>query len=444
MKTIFRTFDKGLVLAAILALGAVAGLAQDPCTDVDGQNKLYDQFLEAYKVKTIEGRKNYINVAKSYVEKYGSCTTNETVTTNSKYFNDNISKWETAVKAMSDKAAEDALIARFDGALKAKNWDEVYTAGKEILAKYPEKYRTAEIVLASVGGEEAFKNNQKYNADALQYSRQSIADLESGKSFKLGDKDRYGLSLANSYNFEFNNKEDALAWLNLYIGYITAVGQKNKAAALPFLYKSSQITTSDASKNSVIYELTGSYYFDQLNKLVEEIKALTAKQDDPKLTDDELKALVQQIKDKVAMSNGTSERAIDAYSRAYTFAKDPTIKARMKKNVEDAYKLRFGKTEGLDAWISSTIAKPFVNPTTPIAPISDPEPVKTETTTNGVASTTTTTTTGGTTTVPASTTTNTTGKPVSQPAAKPATTTTAPVKKPRAAVKKKTVKKKTV
>ena len=45
----------------------------------------------------------------------------------------------------------------------------------------------------------------------------------------------------------------------------------------------------------------------------------------------------------------------------------------MKQNVESAYKLRFGKVEGVDTWIAGVAAKPFPNPTSPITPVSDPE-----------------------------------------------------------------------
>jgi len=80
----------------------------------------------------------------------------------------------------------------------------------------------------------------------------------------------------------------------------------------------------------------------------------------------------------------------------------------MKDYVTKAYFQRFGKNEGVDAWMATTTAKPFVDPTTPVTPISDPDPVKTTTTTSGAAvagspaaATTTTTTTTTTTAKPA-------------------------------------------
>ncbi len=137
------------------------------------------------------------------------------------------------------------------------------------------------------------------------------------------------------------------------------------------------------------------------------------------------------------MSNGLAERAMDAFSRAYTLGQAPAYKAKMKKNVEDAHQVRFAKKDGVDSWITSAVAKPFVNPTTPVAPISDPEPAKTTTSTTSTPVTPTTTP-----TKPA----DTTVKPSTTPVAKPATTPAKPaaVTKPQAVVKKPVAKKKGV
>jgi hypothetical protein len=79
--------------------------------------------------------------------------------------------------------------------------------------------------------------------------------------------------------------------------------------------------------------------------------------------------------------NGTAEAAIDAYARAYSFAKtkkDPVTPKpyidSLYKNLQDLYKVRFNKTEGFDAYIASTISKPMPNPLNPIVPINDAEP----------------------------------------------------------------------
>ena len=79
-------------------------------------------------------------------------------------------------------------------------------------------------------------------------------------------------------------------------------------------------------------------------------------QNKPGITPEELQKIVDEIKAKVAMSNGTAERAMDAFSRAYTYGQAPAYKAKMKKNVEDAYNVRFGKKDGVDPWIATAVA----------------------------------------------------------------------------------------
>ncbi|MBP7416898.1 MAG: hypothetical protein KA831_09615, partial [Pyrinomonadaceae bacterium] len=372
MKTIFRSTNLLLILAAIIAFGAVAGMAQDPCTDADGQTKLQDEFDGLYAVKNdLAVRRKAIDSGKSFLEKYGAC---ESAKVRVDWLKINVPKMETKYAADVAAAAESVLINRFVGALSAKNFDETFASGKEAMSKYPDKYRAFGIVLASIGFDEAYKGNTKYSDDGLRYAKAAIAEIESGKEFTLIDKNNKPFTSYGFGAYSYKTKEDALGFMNLTIGFITNVSQKNQIGSLPYLYKTTQ-GASAASKNHIPYELIGFYYFAELNKIVDEIKTLTAKQNAPGITPEELQKIVDEIKGKVAMSNGTSERAADAFSRAHTYGQDPVYKAKMKKNVEDAYFVRFGKKDGVDPWIMTAVAKPFVNPTTPIEPIKDPEPV---------------------------------------------------------------------
>lgn len=423
--------NTGLILAAVIALGAVAGVAQDPCADVEAMNKAQDDFDVLYKKgpADFDARAQAIQSGKAFIEKYGACPPAEVRAT---WLKDNLPKMEKRLADDRAKKIEDDLVARFDAGLKSKNWDEVYASGKEIIAKYPDKYRPAVIVLAAVGGEEAFfKGNFKYTDDAIRFAKQSITDLEAGKAFTLGTQTRYGLSLKGVYNFEYVNKEDALGWLNMYIGYITAVAQKNKAAALPYLYKST-LGNTESSKQPTAYGLIGYYYVEQGDKLVDEIKTLETAQSD-KDPEDVAKQKVDAIKAKVAISNGTNQRAIDALARAHSLAKDAKYKADIKKAIDFSYNRRFGKMDGLDAWVANAVKQPFENPTTPVTPVSDPEPVTTTSSTTTTTMPPATTTTNG---KPAATTPVT--KPATTPATKPsATPATKPAPtKPSASIKK--------
>lgn len=73
MKTIFRYANLSLLLPAMLALGTVAGIAQNPCEDAEGLTKLGDSVREKYAVKTIEGRRAFLDAGKQFLEKYASC-----------------------------------------------------------------------------------------------------------------------------------------------------------------------------------------------------------------------------------------------------------------------------------------------------------------------------------------------------------------------------------
>lgn len=300
------------------------------------------------------------------MEKYGSCTAVAAELID--YLNKQLPGIEKRYKDAVAKQEEEALVKRFNAALAAKTWDEVYAAGKELLQKNPEQYRPVELVLGSIGYDESYKGNNKYNDETIRFAKVALSDLEGGKTF----------STFSLPGFVFKSKEDAIGWMNLTIGYIMHVAQKNKTGAAPYLYKATQ-AASDTAKNPIPFELIGSYYFDELNKIVDQIqiKAKDQKDTDPP---DVAQKKVDELKALVAMSNGTAERAMDAFSRAYTLAKDATYKAKMKKNVEDAYFVRLGKKEPVDAWIATAVTKPFPNPTTPITPITDPDPVTTTTT----------------------------------------------------------------
>ena len=180
----------------------------------------------------------------------------------------------------------------------------------------------------------------------------------------------------------------------------------------------------------------GNYYFSELNKIVDEIKTLSAKQNPPGITPEDLQKIVDEIKGKVAMSNGTSERAMDAFARAYAYGQAPAYKAKMKKNVEDAYNVRFGKKDGVDPWIATAVAKPFINPATPIEPIREAEPAATAVQPTTAPSTAPVTTIKPPVTTQVKPAASTPTKPVATPVKSPA--------KPRATVKKPIAKKKAV
>lgn len=375
MRKLIRISNVGL-LAAIFAVGGTAAFAQDPCTDADSQTKLGDQFRAEFADKTIPGRKKAISTGKSFLEKFGTCESTKELTA---YLNTQLPKMEEAVKKMEDAEAEKKLIDRFNAALTAKNWDEVYVTGKEALQKYGEKYRDAELVLGSIGLDETAKTPSvvKWNDQTLQFAKQAIAGLESGKAYPS-----FGVA-----PFKYKSKEDALGWMNYTIGYIYFFDKKDKKQGLSFLYKASQ-AASDTKNNPVIYQSIGSYYFDEVRRLAAEVTELEKKQD-PAATEEAQKALVDQIKAKVALVNGNAEAAIDAYARALTAAKTAPDRYKkdytdsLTKTMQDLYNVRFGKMDGFDTFVANIVKKPMPNPSNPVAPIADPDTTTTNTSTTG-------------------------------------------------------------
>jgi len=372
MKKVLRSLNLAVLLTAILVVGAVANFAQDPCTDAAGMSDLDAKVRAAWADKTLGGRKNFVNTGKQFLEKYGACDSQKEFVD---WLKIKVPDTETkTIPEMEQGAAKTALVNRFNTALGSKNWDEVYSAGKEILAKYPDEYRDVELVLGTIGYDEFYNNkNAKYNDDTIKYAKMALADIDAGK-FK-----NYGIP-KTAYHYKTDaepngSRTEATGWMNFIIGYLTQNGLKNKQEAQPYIYKATQVNAT-TGKNPIPYELIGLYYFDELNKITKEVTALADSQKETD-TPEVAKQKVDDIKSKVALANGYAERAMDAFARAYNLGTVKAYKDLMYKNLQDAFKVRYGKIDQLTpAWIAEAVKKPLPNPTSPVAPISD-EPANT-------------------------------------------------------------------
>lgn len=359
-----------------MALGAAAAFGQDACADVDGQAKLDAAFRALLPQKgveqSIDDRKAAISTGKQFLEKYGACPAAKEF---SDYLTVTIPKLEKRLKEVQEKAKKDALVARFDTALKGSNWDDVYATGKELLNGWPDEYRVIEVVLGSIGLDETAKTPRvtKWNDDTLKYAKMSLQDLDAGKITTFGVR-----------QFSYDNKLNAIGWMNYTIGFILTFDKNNKKDGAAYLYKASQAPGSSTATNWAVYKYIGSIYYEQVNSLIPEVAAL-AKAQDPKDTDDVKKQKHDAFKAKLGLLNGTIERALDAYSRAYSLAlaSKPPNKATsdsLYKTLGELYNVRFDKPDGLEAWVKAAPTKPMPDPTTAITPVNDPEPVQTTTT----------------------------------------------------------------
>lgn len=440
MKTVYKFLMSGAMALALTGAAATTSFAQDDPAQ-EAKIALYTKFTDCYaKRKTASAAEldSCYAVAKEYVDKYGS-ETDQYITFVKKAYTT-----YTTSKASTDR------INRFNDAVKdpkAINMEAAVASGKELTTD-PDAVDVP-IVLASIGYDKASAQtpDDKYNADTIMFAKMAIDRINAGKVSPSG---QYG-----AYNYVYktqkypDGKNNALGWMNYYIGYIMYNRMKQPKEALPYLYKATQVN-SETKNTAEVYRLIGNWYADEFARIDKDriAKVQAANGEDT----DETKALF-------ALQKGYAERAADAYARGYKVV-SPTATQAYKDALltrsKQLYGIRFNndpaKVDGYDAFATAAIAKPFVDPTTAVTPVEIPAETTptTGTPTTGTAPTTTpstgtpkpttaptttttkpsTTTTPTTTTKPSTTTTpSTTTKPVAKPtptkpSAKTSTTTT--------------------
>jgi len=371
MKTIFRSIGLATLAALFVVAGTGTSYAQAGCDDMDTINALDAKIRENYpKVAT---RKLAIENAKAYLEKFGACeATKEFVD----WLKVQMPNWEKSVAAADDKAKKAAMFSRFDEGIKGEKYDEVYAAGRDILAAEPENLNIM-VPLGTIGLYQSYNKNFKYNDETIRYAKTALAKLKAGAA-STKPSGKYG-----AFQYEFS-KEDAISELTYALAYINYWAKNDKKGALPYYYEVTQLAGRNQSEPRV-YASIGAYYVDEAAKLGTEIAGLIEKQK-AMATDAEKEKADVEIKAKVGLFNGYTERAIDAFARAHKVAptataNDKTYKEGLLKQIQDLYKRRFDKETGMTEYIAATTAKPFPDPTSAVTPINDPDPVTTTTST---------------------------------------------------------------
>ncbi|MEP6705003.1 MAG: hypothetical protein ABJB34_09375 [Acidobacteriota bacterium] len=430
MKTIFRFLSTGVLSAAIVAVGAVAGFGQTTaaatpnanCADIDGHNALYTKFTAVYGAKTLPDMKIALSTGKEYLEKYGTCT--EAFKDQIEFVKPHVARLETAVPVREKADGMKPFFVRYDAGIKGDNAAEVLAAGKEILNVQKDDVNIMVPMALSASYQSNKDNAYKFSDEGLRYTNMALAKLKSGA--ELTKKDDKGVPVVGVLKYTLT-KDQAIGELTYAAAYLNYYGKKDKNTALPLYYELSQSPVYKSDPR--VYGTIGDYYIEQGAPVGEEIAKLIQQIKDA--SDDKVKAdLDTQVKVKIALFNGYTERALDAYTRAHSVAKSDTpatkaYKDSLYKIMQGLYKRRFEKETGLDAFVSTTLSKPFPNPTTPVTPISDPE-TKTETTGAAPAATT-----------PATTATKPATKPMTNTMA-PAATTVKPATKPMSSTTTKT------
>ena len=376
MKTIFRFLALGILMAVFSAVTVTSSFAQDPAAD---KAALYKTYMDNYDKPEIAKIETAIKAAKEYVEKFGANAADKEQVDYFKTAIPDLEKSVVQIKEAQGKAEKakttQALFTRFDTALKGTggkaNPSETYASGKEIVAGDP-NFLDVIIVLGSVGFDQAVLPTpvDTYNEDTIQYAKMAIQKLEANTPSKTGN---YGVLQYAYKNKDYpDGKSNALGWMNYNIGYITYYRQgkdnpAKKKEALPYLYKATQYTSFN-QKNPFLYQTIGAWYLDEAIKIDKDRKVkITAAGD--KDTDETLAML--------AMQKGYADRAIDAYARAYKFAKDDKNSKKeytdnLYARLKELYVFRYdGKTEGIDQFVASVQSKPLPDPTAAITPVKD-------------------------------------------------------------------------
>ena len=376
MKTKVRSIGLAVLAAIFIAAGAGTSYAQ-ACDDMDAINALDKKIRDNYaKNATL---KVAIDAGKEFLEKFGKCPGTEEFVT---WLNGQMGPWETRFAKYDAGQKSAAMFSRFDDGIKGEKYDEVYAAGKDILAAQPDNMNIM-VPLATIGLYQSYNKNFKYNDDTVRYAKTAIAKLKAGAA-STKPSGKYG-----AFQYEFS-KDDAISEMTYAIAYINYWAKGDKKGALPYYYEVSQLAGRNQNEPRV-YASIADYYVGEAAKLGTEIAAMIEKQK-AMATVEEKEKIDVDIKAKVGLFNGYTERAIDAFSRAHKIAPtataaDKTYKDGLFKTISDLYKRRFDKDAGMNEYIASTLAKPFPNPTSEVTPINDPDPADTTTTNTSTSAT---------------------------------------------------------
>jgi hypothetical protein len=379
MKTIFRTLGLGAALVTVMAVGGISVFAQDGCGDLDAINALDTKIRGEYKTDT----KAAVNDGKQYLEKYGNC---EVTKDFSGWLKGRIPVWEGDLKQRDTLLRQKELHDKFDAGFTSKNYDDSFAAADAYLKEFPDDTSNISLIvtLGLVGPQQTAAKNTKYNANSERYAKMAIDRLKSGNAVAKKDG-KYGFQIV------CDSKDECISGLTFGIAYMNYYGNNNKEAALPYYYEVTKLPGAYKS-NPYVYGTIGDYYFDTVLKLKDEViklqqaaKDLAAKPPAPDATEDvkkkfeaDVDAAIAAVNAKIALLNGYLERDMDAYSRAYSLAKnspqDKQYADGIYKKLQGLYTARFPNPapgQGLDTWIASAVTRPLPDPTSTVTPITD-------------------------------------------------------------------------
>lgn len=334
MKKMIRLLTLGAtaaVLAWPVAVSASTALVQDQCTE-ENKTAWYATFRETFKTdqqpKAYESAKKYL----------AACSEDTQIT---QY----LKKWVTAYEKEIRKVNLPKLL------YNDKKYAEAFQLGREILTDEPENLKV--LVDLGYGGYLASSaKNNSFNADAVNYARKAVQMIESGKSLESWTP--------------FPSKDEALAFLNYYIG-ITSLAQ-DPSAALPYLLKAARLESSLKKSPFTYDKIATAYEAGPYARQSADYKTKFGGKDETP----ESKLALENI-------NQVVDRMVDAYARAVAAAgSDPQFqaqKAEWNEALKTWYKYRNKDSEtGLPEMVASILSKPLPPEPTPLTslPVSAP------------------------------------------------------------------------
>jgi hypothetical protein len=392
MKTLFRASILGLVMIAMVGATSQIAFAQE-----DEKTKIYNRYMENYQGDLAQ-RKIALAAAELFVKNYSSDQLNKEIID---YFNGVIPGLREAI-VVDEKAAAEAEAARikaearakrlgnFDKAYKAEDIAGIFRTGQLILDAEPNLVDVS-LVLAGVGYDEAIKEKDVFNDKAIQYAEMSIRLLENKKvDTTFGEWGGYDYVFKTKNNADGRN--NALGYMHYYIGYIKRFRQQKTEEAVPHFFKSTKFN-SMANTIPDVYSAIGGWYITKITSLTKERNAILEERNaETKVEEPSMEKIAMfdaQIDGKIAMEKGYADRAIDAYSRAYSHVpvKDRSTgygKSLFTK-LQALHKLRYhDKPEmqsdvSINTNVSMVKAKSMPDPATAVQPIGLVKPVDTAT-----------------------------------------------------------------
>ena len=255
-----------------------------------------------------------------------------------------IKKWVTSYDKLARRN-------QFAEAIKAKNYNEVFVVGKQILADEPDDLGVL-YELSKAGLFAATNNNESNNADAITFAKKTIQLIQSGKTF---EKDK-----------PITGKDEILGGLNYALGIFLRKSQPTEAVNY---FITAAGFDGFAKKDPQTYALLAATYEEaEYSKLRNDFNNNCK-------TEEQLNsAACTELTNKV---NAVLDRMIDALARAIAYSKtaqNPTAydaaRADWMTQVTALYKYRNNGSEaGLNELIAGVTSKPLPKPGDPAKPM---------------------------------------------------------------------------